>query len=641
MKKLLLIMMLCSVVSVVGRSRYVEHYTINKSSTSSGYDTVKNVLNGEVVSLDTVLTSCDQTGATWINYTADSIKYTKDKITFGKQYSLSLYGHDSSVVSATCNLGSLKDLSMYDYFVFTIHIEDSIMNSRLKWNFGALLFYFSGASNFGSAYRYGDHSSTNTTRIDLRYMSNPTDGWYTIGISKKDAALNIVGTPDWSSIQYVRILLRGKGTGNFKVNLQQIKMCKTPLQKGNIIFTIDDGNVSTYDVSKKIFDRYDIKPTIFINGSTINKSGFLSKSNLDTLYANKWEIGNHTWSHARLIDVSNDSVDYEISTGLNYLKNNGYHTYPLFAYPYGKNNRVTDSIAKKYFLFNRTVNGQTIKNIPPHEPYSTFITQCTYSTTPLYDNYFNIPGLCWDSNSVYSFNGAVKPLIDSAINNKLNVGVLFHAFHNTGKKYLSIDTTTLDSILSYVKGKIDLGVLTANPMGKYLLHSPDSCISVTSVSSTVSSYTVNIAISSDADSMKVLLYDSTTNGSWGLRDSTNMLKGGSNTFILRSGLPYNTRYFYKLVGRSNTGTLDSSLSVMSVTLPITSRQSTDTLKLNAKHFGTTQWLQNGSVIASGSSISLNADSAFYAGTKIEAVTGSKKSTWQFKSSGNKRSINFK
>ena len=68
---------------------------------------------------------------------------------------------------------------------------------------------------------------------------------------------------------------------------------------------------------------------------------------------------------------------------------------------------------------------------------------------------------------------------------------------------------------------------------------------------------------------------------------------------------------------------------------------TDTLKLNAKHFGTTQWLQNGSVIASGSSISLNADSAFYAGTKIEAVTGSKKSTWQFKSSGNKRSINFK
>ncbi len=56
-----------------------------------------------------------------------------------------------------------------------------------------------------------------------------------------------------------------------------------------------------------------------------------------------------------------------------------------------------------------------------------------------------------------------------------------------------------------------------------------------------------------------------------------------------------------------------------------------------------QWYDNGAIWTgqTDSVCKFVGDSAFYANTKIEAVTGSNKSTWQFKASGNKRSINFK
>lgn len=83
----------------------------------------------------------------------------------------------------------------------------------------------------------------------------------------------------------------------------------------------------------------------------------LTLHELKVMELNGIAIGNHSHTHPMLDKVSALEMEYEVSTSLEYLKNNGFQYYDIFAYPNGNYNGESESILSSLhtrlaFLFN-------------------------------------------------------------------------------------------------------------------------------------------------------------------------------------------------------------------------------------------------------------------------------------------------
>lgn len=67
-----------------------------------------------------------------------------------------------------------------------------------------------------------------------------------------------------------------------------------------ILFTFDDGLVSTYAEAFPVLDAAGIMGTVYINSSTIGTDGYLTEEQLIDLDAAGWDVGNHTATHQKL-----------------------------------------------------------------------------------------------------------------------------------------------------------------------------------------------------------------------------------------------------------------------------------------------------------------------------------------------------
>jgi peptidoglycan/xylan/chitin deacetylase (PgdA/CDA1 family) len=70
-----------------------------------------------------------------------------------------------------------------------------------------------------------------------------------------------------------------------------------------VSFSIDDAFRSFYDVGMPIIRRYGVPVTLFVNSDAVGTSGYLNWDELKELAAEGVEIGNHTASHAYLVEL--------------------------------------------------------------------------------------------------------------------------------------------------------------------------------------------------------------------------------------------------------------------------------------------------------------------------------------------------
>jgi chitin deacetylase len=111
-----------------------------------------------------------------------------------------------------------------------------------------------------------------------------------------------------------------------------------------IALTFDDGPTEkAYEIMSAL-DKYNIKATFYLEGSQIRDN----PEGAEALVEAGHEIGNHSFSHSRLVFKSANFIDSEISRTNELIRNAGFTGNINFRPPYGKKFLMLPYVLKKY-----------------------------------------------------------------------------------------------------------------------------------------------------------------------------------------------------------------------------------------------------------------------------------------------------
>jgi len=122
---------------------------------------------------------------------------------------------------------------------------------------------------------------------------------------------------------------------------------KVPVPEKSIVITLDDGYEDNYTEAFPILKKYDLKATIFVVTSTIDKNpNCLTSEQLKELDKTGIEIESHTLTHRDLDSLSYNDQYKELNDSKSFLENLLGRSIDYLAYPTGKYNENTVKAAK-------------------------------------------------------------------------------------------------------------------------------------------------------------------------------------------------------------------------------------------------------------------------------------------------------
>jgi peptidoglycan/xylan/chitin deacetylase (PgdA/CDA1 family) len=115
---------------------------------------------------------------------------------------------------------------------------------------------------------------------------------------------------------------------------------------GYVALTFDDGPSSNTSSLLNALKQNGLRATVFNQGNHAAANPALVKAQVD---AGMW-VGNHSYTHPRLTQLSQAQIDSEISRTQQAIANAGGGTPKLFRPPYGETNSTVKSVEAKYGL---------------------------------------------------------------------------------------------------------------------------------------------------------------------------------------------------------------------------------------------------------------------------------------------------
>ena len=213
-----------------------------------------------------------------------------------------------------------------------------------------------------------------------------------------------------------------------------------------VSLTFDDG--LTQSLVRGILRSHGMKGTFYVNSNMIGTGGdYLTKAELDALYADGNEIAGHTIDHVDLATLSDAAQRAAICNDLQTLNT----WYPgqihAFAYPYASTGPTTQSILAAgcpgvgQYTSARTVGGlvsgtqctgcATAESIPPGNPYYILTPESIMATTTLAE---------------------LKTLVTQAETSGGWVPLVFHNVCNGCSSY-AVTPATLDAFLTWLQAR--------------------------------------------------------------------------------------------------------------------------------------------------------------------------------------------
>lgn len=253
-------------------------------------------------------------------------------------------------------------------------------------------------------------------------------------------ACSVSGTPDWSNIDTIQLLIQGTAGSTFTVNFEYISLWSSPLSKAIVYLTWDDGYAQVINTIKPIMDNYNLVGEVNVVGSFINSSqSFMTVSDLHELLDAGWVCNSHTWEHISLPTLSDVAVLNQLVTNIKWMENNNIPGSEFLVYPGGATNSNVQNIVSNYHISARSIN----------TPY--------YNWYPLETLPFGDPlklrALNLGSDTPIA---TAKSYIDNVIESK---GILIFYGHLLGDVASSTVYTTADftELCTYIKSKVDSG----------------------------------------------------------------------------------------------------------------------------------------------------------------------------------------
>ena len=208
------------------------------------------------------------------------------------------------------------------------------------------------------------------------------------------------------------------------LNKLDIKFLPWSNHIGALSFTFDDGDVSNITTAVPILNHYGVHATFFLVANQ------LSYINLwKSAFRNGHELGNHTFSHKLLLDLSCDELYHEIIDSHHKLS----HTFETpvysFAYPYTLATQEAINVVKQKHICARTgkLNNYIIK--PNSLP-----------------DWYQLESAIAFSNTPFS---QYKQWIDNAISKNSWLTLQFHALEGSESGYQPIPIALFVKLLEY------------------------------------------------------------------------------------------------------------------------------------------------------------------------------------------------
>ena len=108
---------------------------------------------------------------------------------------------------------------------------------------------------------------------------------------------------------------------------------KVDTEQKLVALTFDDGPTPHYTAGVlQLLDLYQVKATFFVTGSDTQRYMTQAKQ----IVAAGHQLGNHSWSHQRMVFMSLDEINRELEGTDQQIREAGYQGEILFRPPYGK-----------------------------------------------------------------------------------------------------------------------------------------------------------------------------------------------------------------------------------------------------------------------------------------------------------------
>ena len=157
-------------------------------------------------------------------------------------------------------------------------------------------------------------------------------------------------TTTTSSAQFEQHMAYLKSHGYTVLTMDQLADCvegRRPVPEKGIVITIDDGFISGYNKAVPILRKYGYPFSVFVFTHAIGIKNYMSWGQLKQLESWGGEVGCHTFSHPRLINLPEKAIEQEIMGPKDSMEKNLGHKVKFFAYPYGLYDDTVRAVAKR------------------------------------------------------------------------------------------------------------------------------------------------------------------------------------------------------------------------------------------------------------------------------------------------------
>ncbi len=206
-----------------------------------------------------------------------------------------------NAVSAYATKSVTWDFSSVDRFSIWVYVDD--INKYARTSQG-LVYLYSGSDY----YLY----TINTRRLYT--------GWNKFVFSKIDFTSS--GSPNWASIDSIKI--RCVSLTGQTVSMTFSDLRTNAYARPKVIFTFDDGNTTDYTQAFAYMKPRKMKGTLFIYGSVVDGAGKITTAQLDEMYADGWDISNHTWTGETLEGKTQAEVTSALTTNSDFINSKGW-----------------------------------------------------------------------------------------------------------------------------------------------------------------------------------------------------------------------------------------------------------------------------------------------------------------------------
>lgn len=288
----------------------------------------------------------------------------------------------------------------------------------------------------GTTYTYSDtYISDKTTYITIQYKKN--DGTFTyqdIGTAAPASAFTSF-TKEFTvpaGVSTLTVFHLIKGAGSLTIDDVSLTAAGTVGGggfSGGVSLRFDDGRISQYQNALPKLQSTGLKGTFYIVTRQISDNGYtgyMSKAQVQDLYAKGHEIGAHTRTHRDLTTLSSTVQQDEISGARQDLQSWNVGPIRSFSYPFGSYNATTLQIVKNagFETAAATIDG---------------------TVTPSSDLYQLERESAESDTSV----AQMKQWIDNAMARDELLILTFHSVDTSGSRY-SVTPNTFNQVMDYL-----------------------------------------------------------------------------------------------------------------------------------------------------------------------------------------------